>query len=38
MVGGGPTTGEWSDEIGADGWGEDAATTVKLANKLAKRK
>lgn len=38
MVGGGPTTGEWSDEIGADGWGEDAATTVKLANKLAKGK
>jgi methanogenic corrinoid protein MtbC1 len=38
MVGGGPTTGEWSDEIGADGWGEDAATTIKLANKLAKGK
>jgi corrinoid protein of di/trimethylamine methyltransferase len=38
MVGGGPTTGEWAKEIGADGWGEDAATTVRLANKLAKRK
>ncbi|UCE44844.1 MAG: corrinoid protein [Methanobacteriota archaeon] len=38
MVGGGPTTGEWSKEIGADGWGEDAATTVKLANRLVKRK
>ena len=38
MVGGGPTTGEWSKEIGADGWGEDAATTVKLANKLVKGK
>ncbi len=38
MVGGGPTTGEWSDEIGADGWGEDAATTIRLATKLAKRK
>ncbi|UCE81272.1 MAG: corrinoid protein [Methanobacteriota archaeon] len=38
MVGGGPTTGQWSKEIGADGWGEDAATTVKLANKLIKRK
>lgn len=38
MVGGGPTTGQWSKEIGADGWGEDAATTVKLANKLVKRK
>ena len=38
MVGGGPTTGEWSDEIGADGWGEDAATTIKLATKLAKGK
>jgi corrinoid protein of di/trimethylamine methyltransferase len=38
MVGGGPTTGDWAKEIGADGWGEDAATTVKLANKLAKGK
>lgn len=38
MVGGGPTTGEWSDEIGSDGWGEDAATTIKLANRLAKGK
>ncbi|MDH3365136.1 MAG: corrinoid protein [Thermoplasmata archaeon] len=38
MVGGGPTTGEWAKEIGADGWGEDAATTVRLANKLAKGK
>ena len=38
MVGGGPTTGEWAEEIGADGWGEDAATSVKLANKLIKRK
>ena len=38
MVGGGPTTGEWAKEIGADGWGEDAATSVKLANKLIKRK
>lgn len=38
MVGGGPTTGEWSKEIGADGWGEDAASTVKLANKLVKGK
>jgi corrinoid protein of di/trimethylamine methyltransferase len=38
MVGGGPTTGEWAKEIGADGWGEDAATSVKLANKLVTRK
>ena len=38
MVGGGPTTGQWAKEIGADGWGEDAATTVKLANRLAKGK
>ena len=38
MVGGGPTTGEWAKEIGADGWGEDAASTVKLANKLSKGK
>ena len=38
MVGGGPTTGEWAKEIGADGWGEDAATSVKLANKLIKGK
>ena len=38
MVGGGPTTGDWAKEIGADGWGEDAASTVRLANKLIKRK
>ncbi len=36
LVGGGPTTGEWAKEIGADGWGEDAPTAVKLANKYAK--
>ena len=38
MVGGGSTTGQWAKEIGADGWGEDAATTVKLAKKLARKK
>jgi trimethylamine corrinoid protein len=36
LVGGGPTTGEWASEIGADGWGEDAPTAIRLANKYAK--
>jgi trimethylamine corrinoid protein len=36
LVGGGPTTKEWADEIGADGWGKDAVSAVKLAGKFAK--
>ncbi len=36
LVGGGPTTQEWAKEIGADGWGKDAVSAVKLATKFAK--
>ncbi len=36
LVGGGPTTQEWSDEIGADGWGKNAVHAVKLASKAVK--
>jgi corrinoid protein of di/trimethylamine methyltransferase len=36
LVGGGPTTQEWAKEIGADGWGKDAVSAVRLANKFAK--
>jgi corrinoid protein of di/trimethylamine methyltransferase len=38
MVGGGPTTDEWAKEIGADGWGENAVSAVKLATKFVKGK
>jgi len=38
LVGGGPTTNEWAKEIGADGWGENAVSAVKLATKFAKGK
>jgi corrinoid protein of di/trimethylamine methyltransferase len=31
MVGGGPTTAGWADEIGADGYGQTAADSVDLA-------
>ena len=31
LVGGAPTTQEWADECGADGWGKDAVQAVKLA-------
>ncbi|MEG9195499.1 MAG: corrinoid protein [Candidatus Methanoglobus sp.] len=34
MVGGGSTTGEWAEEIQADGWGPDAPTAVKKAFEL----
>jgi len=38
MVGGGPTTQEWADQIGADGYAKTAPEAVKLALKLVKRK
>jgi len=38
MVGGGPTTDEWAKEIGADGWGENAVSAVRLATKFVKGK
>jgi trimethylamine corrinoid protein len=38
MVGGGPTTQEWADQIGADGYARTAPEAVKLAMKLVKSK
>jgi len=38
MVGGGPTTQEWADQIGADGYAKTAPEAVKLALKLVKTK
>ena len=35
MVGGAPITQAFSDEIGADGYSEDAASAATLAKKLA---
>ncbi len=34
MVGGAPVTGSWADEIGADGYSEDAVGAVDLARRL----
>jgi len=34
MVGGGPITQEWADEIGADGYGKDAVEAVNIAKQL----
>ncbi len=34
IVGGAPTTDEWSEQIGADGWADDAIETVILVKKL----
>jgi corrinoid protein of di/trimethylamine methyltransferase len=34
LVGGAPVTQRWSDEIGADGYGESAVAAVSLARKL----
>lgn len=36
LIGGAPTTQEWADECGADGWGKDAVMAVKLAKALIK--
>ena len=36
LVGGAPTTQDWADECGADGWGKDAVEAVKLALRLVK--
>jgi len=38
MVGGGPTTREWFEEIGADGWAETATEAVKIASELIEKK
>ena len=34
IVGGGPVSQEWADEIGADGYGESAVQAVEIARKL----
>ena len=34
LVGGGPVTEEWANEIGADGYGRDAAEAVRVAKEL----
>jgi methylmalonyl-CoA mutase cobalamin-binding domain/chain len=34
IVGGGPVTQEWADNIGADGYGRDALEAVAEANRL----
>jgi corrinoid protein of di/trimethylamine methyltransferase len=38
IVGGGPVTELWAKEIGADGYGRDAAEAVRAARELMKRK
>jgi corrinoid protein of di/trimethylamine methyltransferase len=37
MVGGAPVTRSWAEEIGADGYAEDAMGAVTLAKKLAEK-
>ncbi|MEM2143270.1 MAG: corrinoid protein [Candidatus Thorarchaeota archaeon] len=34
LVGGAPTTREWAEQIGADGWAKDASSAATLARKL----
>ena len=34
IVGGGPVTEKWADEIGADGYGKDAATGLAVARQV----
>ncbi len=36
LIGGAPTSQEWADSCGADGWGRDAVEAVKLAMNLVK--
>ncbi|MGI9464590.1 MAG: corrinoid protein [Aestuariivirgaceae bacterium] len=38
LIGGAPTTEEWAEECGADGWGKDAMEAVKLARRLVDEK
>jgi 5-methyltetrahydrofolate--homocysteine methyltransferase len=37
MVGGAPVTQDYADKIGADGYAPDAASAVKLAEKLTEK-
>ena len=34
IIGGAPTSAEWAEDIGADGWGKDAIDALKLAKRL----
>jgi len=34
IVGGSPTSEEWAEQIGADGWADDAIEAVSLIKKL----
>jgi 5-methyltetrahydrofolate--homocysteine methyltransferase len=36
LIGGAPTSQEWANDCGADGWGRDAIEAVKLALRLIK--
>ena len=36
IIGGAPTTQDWADEIGADGWAGDAVSAVNLVKQLVK--
>jgi 5-methyltetrahydrofolate--homocysteine methyltransferase len=36
LIGGAPTSPEWAEECGADGWGKDAVEAVRLALRLVK--
>jgi corrinoid protein of di/trimethylamine methyltransferase len=38
IIGGAPTTNEWAEQIGADGWAETAEQGVELAQKLVKER
>jgi len=38
MVGGGPTTQDWANQIGADGYAKTAPEAVKLALKMTRKK
>jgi corrinoid protein of di/trimethylamine methyltransferase len=38
VVGGSPTTKDWADQIGADGWAETAEQAVRLAQGLLQRR
>lgn len=37
LIGGAPTSQDWAEECGADGWGKDAVQAVKLALDLVKQ-
>ena len=34
LIGGGPVTGAWAEQIGADGFGQDVTEAVEVANRL----